>query len=64
MIPQTEPLEHSTHVTTLLHGDHPHVILLVNPNQEVLLVVVPESDSQIIELHRSSQKLERLLKNI
>ena len=43
-----EPLEHGAHVATLLHWDHPHVVLLVNPNQEVLLVVVPESDSQIV----------------
>ena len=38
-----EPLEHGPHVTALLHGDHPNVVLLVNPNQEVLLVIVPES---------------------
>ena len=43
-----EPLEHGPHVTALLHRDHPNVVLFVNPNQEVLLVVVPESYTGIL----------------
>ena len=38
----TEALEGPGHVPSLLHGDHPTVVLLVNPHQEVLLVIVPE----------------------
>lgn len=37
-----EPLKHPLHVASLLHGDHPGVVLLVYPDQEVFLVVVPE----------------------
>lgn len=36
-----EPLKDPLHVPTPLHGDDPGVVLLVDPNQEVLLVVVP-----------------------
>ena len=38
-----EPLKHSLHVASLLHGYDPRVVLLVDPDQEVLLVVVPET---------------------
>ena len=36
-----EAAENSTHVTALLHGDDTGVVLLVHPDKEVLLVVVP-----------------------
>lgn len=37
-----ESLKHSLHVAPFLHGDDPGVVLLVHPDQEGLLVVVPE----------------------
>lgn len=37
-----EPLKHSLHVATFLHGDDPGVVLLIDPDQKGLLVVVPE----------------------
>ena len=37
-----EPLKHSLHVATLLHGDDSGVVLLIDPDKEGLLVVVPE----------------------
>jgi hypothetical protein len=40
-----EALEHRSHVGTLLHRYHTVVILLVDPYQEVLLVVVPDTAS-------------------
>lgn len=39
-----EPLKHPLHVATFLHGDDPGVVLLVDPDQEGLLVVVPEEN--------------------
>lgn len=36
-----EPVEDSLHVASFLHGDDPGVILLINPDQESLLIVVP-----------------------
>lgn len=36
-----EPLKDTLHVATLLHGDHPGVVLLINPNEKCLLIVVP-----------------------
>lgn len=36
-----EPLKHSLHVATLLHRDDAGVVLLINPYQEVLFIVVP-----------------------
>lgn len=36
-----ESLEHSLHVASLLHGDDSGVVLLIHPDQEGLLVVVP-----------------------
>lgn len=36
-----EPFKHSLHVSSLLHGYDPGVILLVYPDEEILLVVVP-----------------------
>lgn len=38
-----EPFKHSLHVPSFLHGDDSGVVLLVDPDQEVLFVVVPES---------------------
>ena len=40
-----EPLEHSLHVASLLHGDDPGMVLLIDPNQEGLLIVVPRRNS-------------------
>ena len=37
------PLEHLHHVASLLHGDDAHVVLLVYPYKEVLLLVVPDA---------------------
>ena len=37
----TEALEDSSHVTTLLHGDDTGVVLLIDPDEEVLLIVMP-----------------------
>merc|ERR1712121_430127 len=39
----SEAAEHSLHVSTLLHGDDTDVILLVHPDKEVLVVVVPDA---------------------
>lgn len=33
--------EHLLHVAPLLHGDDPKVVLLVDPHQEGLIVIVP-----------------------
>lgn len=38
-----EPFKHSLHVSSFLHGYDPCMILLIDPNQEVLLIVVPEA---------------------
>ena len=40
-----EALEHSQHVASLLHGNETCVILLVNPHQESLVIVVPGNDT-------------------
>ena len=40
-----ESLEYFFHVATFLHGDDPSVILLVDPDQEVLVFVVPDATS-------------------
>ncbi|KAF3849215.1 hypothetical protein F7725_015712, partial [Dissostichus mawsoni] len=37
-----ESLKHSLHVASLLHGDDSGVVLLIHPDQEGLLIVVPE----------------------
>lgn len=37
-----EPLKHSLHVASFLHGDDPGVVFLIHPDQEGLLIVVPE----------------------
>jgi len=39
----TEPVKDRLHVAALLHGDDTGVVLLVNPDQEIFLVVVPDS---------------------
>ena len=58
-----ESLKHPLHVASLLHGDDPGVVLLVDPDQEVLLVVVPETiqgacclKSQCIRVSGSQKK--------
>lgn len=37
-----EPVKDPLHVATLLHGDDAGVVLLIDPDEERLLVVVPE----------------------
>jgi len=45
-------------VTTLLHGDDPHLILLIDPEQESLLLVVEDATSlRPITLHTSNSKV-------
>ena len=39
----TETIKHRPHVSSLLHRNDTRVILLVYPNKEVLVVVVPDS---------------------
>lgn len=46
-----EPLKYSLHVASFLHGDDPGVVLLVDPDQEGLLVVVP-GENQLKELNK------------
>ena len=47
-----EASEDLLHVASLLHGDDTQVILLVHPDQEGLLVVVPgERKSGSVSLH-------------
>ena len=41
-----EAREHRLHVAPLLHGDDPQVVLLVNPHQEGLTVIVPGGGEQ------------------
>lgn len=48
-----ESLEHSLHVATLLHGDDSGVIFLINPDQEGLLIVVPE-ENQLEKINKTS----------
>lgn len=46
-----EPLKHSLHVATFLHGDDPGVVLLIDPDQKGLLIVVPE-ENQLKEVNK------------
>jgi len=39
----TKAVKHRAHVSSLLHRDDARVILLVYPNKEVLVIVVPDS---------------------
>lgn len=39
----TETVKYCPHVSSFLHGNDARVILLVYPNKEVLIVVVPDS---------------------
>ena len=41
----TQPLKHFTNVTAFLHGDNPEFILLVDPDEECLSVVVEYATS-------------------
>lgn len=38
--------EHFLHVAPLLHGDDPQVVLLVDPHQESLVIIVPRGGVQ------------------
>ena len=38
-----EAIKHCPHVSALLHGDNARVVLLVDPNEEILVVVVVDS---------------------
>lgn len=40
-----ESLKHSLHVASLLHGDDASVVLLIDPDEESLLIVVPGGQS-------------------
>lgn len=51
-----EPFKHSLHVSSFLHGNDPRVILLIDPDQEVLLVVVP-GRSKTAETIKSSEEI-------
>lgn len=44
-----EPLKDSLHVAALLHRDYSCVILLIDPNQECFLIVVPAQRKVIID---------------
>ena len=39
----TKAIKHRAHVSSLLHRDDTRVILLVYPNKEILVIVVPDS---------------------
>ncbi len=53
----TESFKHSLHVATLLHRDHPGVVFFVDPNEEVLLVIVPDATSiRPVSCHTSTCK--------
>lgn len=43
-----EPGEHLLHVAPLLHGDDPQVVLLIDPHQEGLIVIVPGGGGGIV----------------
>ena len=43
MKPSTKAIKHCAHVSLSLHRNDAHVVLLVDPNKEVLVVVVPDS---------------------
>ena len=57
-----EPLEHSLHVTSLLHGNDPGMVLLIDPNQKGLLIVVPRRNSTEITGNRGSLAFLAFLK--
>lgn len=37
-----EAAENLLHISSLLHGDHAEVVLLIHPHQEAFVVVVPK----------------------
>ena len=43
--PITESFEHGSHITTTFHRNNTDMILLINPHQQVLVVVVPYTTS-------------------
>lgn len=52
-----EASEHLPHVAPLLHADDPQVVLLVDPHQEGLVVVVPAGESDT-HTHTGEQRWE------
>lgn len=48
-----EPLKHSLHVASFLHGDDPGVVFLIHPDQEGFLIVVPAK----MQLKRVNEEL-------
>lgn len=59
-----EAFEDLLHVASELHGDHTQVILLVHPDQEGLVVVVPErriSMSVSLHLHAGQNVCEPVI---
>lgn len=49
-----ETLEDLPHVSTLLHGDDTQVILLIDPDQEGLVVVVPRQIGSMSTKHTAT----------
>lgn len=58
-----EPLKHSLHVASFLHGDDPGVVLLIHPDQEGLLIVVPEQ-VQLKGLNKELPRAEVLIRDL
>lgn len=57
-----EALKDPLHVAPFLHGDHPSVVLLVNPHQERLLIIVPGKFRMFT--HRNTQRTAQRLKPV
>lgn len=49
-----EPFKHSLHISSFFHGYDPRVVLLIDPDQKVLLIVVPETIKRA-EYHSNSK---------
>merc|ERR1711937_680833 len=41
----TPPGKDFLHVVVFLHRDNPHMVLLINPNEEIFIVVMPDTSS-------------------
>lgn len=54
----TEAGEHLPHVASFLHADDTQVILLVHPNQEGLIVIVPADESAGLTRQEAETKQE------
>ena len=51
----SQPVKHGSHVPTALHGDDPQLVLLVDPGEERLVLVVEDSSTlRPVSLHTSS----------